>query len=310
MVSKKSNIKIQSIFLSLMVGFSFLLTAMPACAGFQWVPVSDQKIESVPEDVRTPMPAPSVEQNLLPLESPQSLQKQDLIVPEDIATELIQEPAKMKILKVQKQPISKISKEITVVKIPVKKEETVKEALIKTKVIISEDTPDSAVKNISSGNSLSIKAYPLKDKIVEISPAVPLERKEIAGFGSDMPLALALRQIVPAEYAFSFDKGVNPGYRVSWSGGKPWDVVVAEMIAPLNLIPVIQDKIILIRKIGEDRTDSSSEKEGLSQIESKNTDIRVVKLNRKNIIDPGQTVQQQPLETMEHVQELAQLQNF
>ena len=305
MVSKKSNIKIQSIFLSLMVGFSFLLTAMPACAGFQWVPVFDQKIESVSEDIRTPMPAPRVEQNLLPLEPLQSSQEQNPIVLEDTATKLIQEPTKMKTLKVQEQLVSKISEEITVVKIPVKKE-----AFIKTKVIISEDTPDSAVKNISSKNSLSIKAYPLKDKIVEISPAVPLERKEIAGFGSDMPLALALRQIVPAEYAFSFDKGVNPGYRVSWSGGKPWDVVVAEMIAPLNLIPVIQDKIILIRKIGEDRTDSSSEKEGLSQIESKNTEIRVVKFNRKNIIDPGQTVQQQPLETMEHVQELAQLQNF
>ena len=49
------------------------------------------------------------------------------------------------------------------------------------------------------------------------------------GFGSEIPLAMALRQVVPADYAFSFGNGVNPGYRISWNGGKPWNEVVFDL---------------------------------------------------------------------------------
>ncbi len=57
----------------------------------------------------------------------------------------------------------------------------------------------------------------------------------IEGFGNDMPLALALRQIVPAKYAFSFGDSVNLGARVSWKGGKPWNIVLGEALSPLNI---------------------------------------------------------------------------
>ena len=54
----------------------------------------------------------------------------------------------------------------------------------------------------------------------------------IEGFGNDMPLALAIRQIVPARYAFSFGLGVNPAQRINWKGGKPWNEVLSDALAP------------------------------------------------------------------------------
>ncbi len=58
---------------------------------------------------------------------------------------------------------------------------------------------------------------------------------EAIGFGSDMPLVLALRQVVPPRYAFAFDPSVDQGARVSWNGGKPWNLVLEDALRPLGL---------------------------------------------------------------------------
>lgn len=57
----------------------------------------------------------------------------------------------------------------------------------------------------------------------------------VESFGKDIPLAMALGQIVPAQYAYSFGAGVNPGVAVSWDGGKPWNEVLQSAIAPHGL---------------------------------------------------------------------------
>lgn len=79
------------------------------------------------------------------------------------------------------------------------------------------------------------------------APASPTDFDEAVGFASDIPLALALSQVVPPNYAYSFDTGINPGYRVSWNGGKPWNVVVQEMVAPLNMHAQITGNMVVIR---------------------------------------------------------------
>jgi hypothetical protein len=113
-------------------------------------------------------------------------------------------------------------------------------------------------------SGLAINPYPLKDgaKAPAQSAEAPLsprpqaapraadpqgEYAMVEGFGSDMALALALREVVPAHYSFSFAKGVNPGYRVSWNGGKPWNQVVREMVAPLDLTYEIRGNTVVIR---------------------------------------------------------------
>ena len=55
------------------------------------------------------------------------------------------------------------------------------------------------------------------------------------GFGHDVPLAFAARQIVPQHVRISFGSDVDPEARVNWEGGKPWDDVLRAAVKPLGL---------------------------------------------------------------------------
>lgn len=66
----------------------------------------------------------------------------------------------------------------------------------------------------------------------------------VEGFGKDTPLVMALGQIVPAKYAYSFGKGVNPGTVVSWDGGKPWNEVLQSILTPLHIGIKIEGQVL------------------------------------------------------------------
>jgi hypothetical protein len=55
------------------------------------------------------------------------------------------------------------------------------------------------------------------------------------GFGSRVPLAFAVRQIVPATINVSFAPGADQDALVDWQGGKRWNIVLTEAIRPLGL---------------------------------------------------------------------------
>lgn len=57
----------------------------------------------------------------------------------------------------------------------------------------------------------------------------------LSGFGSDLPVAIAVQQVVPAGYQFSFGDGVDPGTLVSWNGGKNWQGVLKDMLQGAGL---------------------------------------------------------------------------
>lgn len=69
----------------------------------------------------------------------------------------------------------------------------------------------------------------------------------IEGFGSDMPLALVLTQIVPPQYAFSFGEGVNPGAIISWEGGEPWNIVLENALKPAGYSFSINGKKLSVK---------------------------------------------------------------
>lgn len=69
----------------------------------------------------------------------------------------------------------------------------------------------------------------------------------VEGFGTDIPLALVMQQVVPAGYAYSFDSGIDPGQRVSWKGGRPWPAVLAEAVAPRGLDVEVVDNTVWLR---------------------------------------------------------------
>lgn len=110
------------------------------------------------------------------------------------------------------------------------------------------------------------------------NPAVPAMNKQtfdmVFGFGKDIPLALALRQIAPPNFAFSFAENVNPGIDISWQGDRPWDVVLNESLAPHNLGANIEGNNIFIFRQGIGAA-------GLPTLQ------RSGALRRSNIQDPG-----------------------
>ena len=57
----------------------------------------------------------------------------------------------------------------------------------------------------------------------------------VRGFAKNVPLAVALRQILPPGVGFSIDQDVSLGALVSWKGGKPWRDVLKDMVTTAGL---------------------------------------------------------------------------
>ena len=75
----------------------------------------------------------------------------------------------------------------------------------------------------------------------------PRTQNDLAvGFGNDLPLATALKQVLPENYTYILDQNIGVGQKVSWNGGQPWPIVINNMIAPLGLKSQIDGKIVRI----------------------------------------------------------------
>ena len=70
---------------------------------------------------------------------------------------------------------------------------------------------------------------------------------EAVGFGRDLPLALALSQVIPSGFTHSYAEGVDPGATVSWEGGKPWNEVLNDMLAQQGLSAAIRGNQVTIQ---------------------------------------------------------------
>jgi hypothetical protein len=69
---------------------------------------------------------------------------------------------------------------------------------------------------------------------------------QAVGFGNDIPLALAAGQIIPAEFPYAFSESIDPGIKINWSGGKPWNETLQDALAPYGLGFVISDTGVMI----------------------------------------------------------------
>lgn len=72
----------------------------------------------------------------------------------------------------------------------------------------------------------------------------------VQGFGSDIPLTIVAKQVVPSRYAVSFGPGVDAGQTVSWNGGRPWNEVLASALAPAGLRADMQGNAVVINRAG------------------------------------------------------------
>ena len=81
----------------------------------------------------------------------------------------------------------------------------------------------------------------------DMRPVVPASRFHVAqGFGRSVSLQFATRQIVPPAVAVRFSAGVDPASLVTWSGGQPWNRVLAAAVQPMGLRIVTGVNSVLI----------------------------------------------------------------
>lgn len=82
------------------------------------------------------------------------------------------------------------------------------------------------------------------------SPRTSTGYEMAVGFGKDLPLVTALRQVVPNNYTYVLDESVPMSQNVSWEGGRPWNMVLSDMISPLGLTSSIQGNRVTITGAG------------------------------------------------------------
>lgn len=66
------------------------------------------------------------------------------------------------------------------------------------------------------------------------------------GFGKDVPLKVALLQILPPSLTAQFSQGVDAEQAVDWSGGKPWQAVLHDVVQPRHLRATVSGSIVKI----------------------------------------------------------------
>lgn len=191
--------------------------------------------------------------------------------------------------------------------------------------VVPADTPEEVRQAVqqNTGKNLSVDPYPTM-KPAKSNSAVQapfseatVEDQDVVGFGTDIPLALALQQVAPAGYAFSFGESINPGAKVSWSGGDNWVTVMRKMIEPLQLQADIHGRVIFI---GHERQ-SAAEPEALPDGEiadisdeayaapeliapaAGDAQGETEEIRRVSINDPGSIEQAQPKKTIKVLSE-------
>ncbi len=122
------------------------------------------------------------------------------------------------------------------------------------KILIASETKssDMSTKQEMKGKlpDMVMKSDDNSFKNSEFSQPVELavSDKQVAqGFATQVPLVIALQQIVPADYRYVFADSVNPGMKVDWRGGKPWDEVVSDMTRAHGVSAEISGNVIYLR---------------------------------------------------------------
>lgn len=107
--------------------------------------------------------------------------------------------------------------------------------------------PEMPVQKIQPVEAVPVDVAPIALAPLPVVPSPEASGSEvISGFGSDLPLAIALKQVVPERYPSSLEAGVSPDILVSWEGGHPWQQVLATMLSSRSLGFRLQNNIVTV----------------------------------------------------------------
>ena len=86
------------------------------------------------------------------------------------------------------------------------------------------------------------------DQNAGASPNQPKPRFKIAnGFGDQVPLSFACRQIIPPAVKVTLGPGADPKALVDWKGGDTWNHVLRDAVKPLGLHLVMTTMAVEVR---------------------------------------------------------------
>jgi len=66
------------------------------------------------------------------------------------------------------------------------------------------------------------------------------------GFGNQIPLSFAIRQIVPATVKVRFAREADRNALVDWRGGRAWPSVLRDAIRPLGFRAIVRERQVSI----------------------------------------------------------------
>lgn len=78
---------------------------------------------------------------------------------------------------------------------------------------------------------------------------IPVDYANAVGFGKDLPLELALSQIVPAGFTYDIKGNAGQNMMVSWEGGQPWNIVLNDMLRSIGMTAVVNNDRVVIQPI-------------------------------------------------------------
>ena len=77
-------------------------------------------------------------------------------------------------------------------------------------------------------------------------PHVSAPEPALSGFGDQVPLTFAVRQIVPANFQVAYADTVQKEAPVNWKGGEPWRATLADAVRPLGLVVTVSGPKVTI----------------------------------------------------------------
>ena len=98
----------------------------------------------------------------------------------------------------------------------------------------------------SSGDMSALTPIPGAPENVEKQRLPISGYKDAVGFGTDIPLSIALMQIVPEDYEARLPNASLENSMISWEGGKPWNQVLNDVLRPLGYAASIQGNRVMI----------------------------------------------------------------
>ncbi len=94
---------------------------------------------------------------------------------------------------------------------------------------------------------VKLNPKPMQQRSMASSQQNNAQYVQAIGFGQDLPLELALSQIIPSAFTHSFSKNIDTDMFVSWEGGKAWNLVLNDMLRSHKLTAIIQGNKVTIQ---------------------------------------------------------------